>query len=223
MSEQIIKKNKEGLYYRPNTSDTAMLADSKIGSPKSDYATVDPAGKVVMDLGANIGGFCVRAEQLGAKQVVCYEPLPSNIEVLKLNTANTKIKVVEKCVIGSDKPTITFYLNNSKLAHCSASIKKKSKATEYVVPAVNFWDELQEIKPELIKMDIEGAEYEVLSHDLPNFVKELAIEIHFSSNENRAKSIILIENLKRQFGEPIFEKDEIVFEKPVAVKMHFKR
>lgn len=223
MAEQIIKQNKEGLYYRPNTSDTAMLADSKIGSPKSDYATVDPAGKVVMDIGANIGGFCVRAEQLGAKRVVCYEPLPSNIEVLRLNTANTKIKVIEKCVIGSDKPTITFYLNNSKLAHCSASIKKKAKATEFEVSATNFWDEIHEVKPDLIKMDIEGAEYDVLTGDLPEYVKELAIEIHFSSNENRVKSIKLISDLKRQFGEPIFEKDEIVFEKPVAVKMHFKR
>jgi FkbM family methyltransferase len=218
-----MKQTREGLYYRPDTADRNMLSDSNIKNAKSDYATVDPKGKVIMDVGANIGGFARRALALGAHRVVCYEPLPSNIEVLRLNVENTDIELIEKCVLGDDTPEVTFYQNASKLSHCSASIKAKKNATSYQVPAINFWTELERIKPSLIKMDIEGAEYNVLHSDLPEYVREITIEIHKTNKIYREKSFALIASLKSQFNQVLLEKEEIVFNKVQAVKMHLIR
>jgi FkbM family methyltransferase len=220
----VVKQTKEGLFYRTDTADRNMLKDSDIGKPGSDYETVNPTGKVIMDVGANIGGFSVRAIKLGAKHITCYEPLPSNIEILRMNLEGLPVESIEKCVLGDDTPEVTFYQNASKLSHCSASIKAKKKATEYQVPAINFWSEVDRIKPDLIKMDIEGAEYQILlDKKLPEFVKELMIEIHQTNINYREKAELLIASLKQQFSEVLFDKQEIVFNRVAATKMHFKR
>lgn len=220
----MIKQTKDGIYFRPGTADRAMLSDSNIGVVGSDYETVDPRDKVIMDLGANIGGFSVRAHRLGAKRIVCYEPLPSNVEILLMNTRDLPIEVIDKCVVGDDASEVTFFQNSSKLSHCSASMKTKANAVEYVVEAINFWSEINRIKPDLIKMDIEGAEYQILlDRELPDYIKELVIEIHQTNIGYRENAKRLISSLRSQFDTVVFDKPEIVFNNVAATKMHFKR
>jgi len=68
----------------------------------------------------------------------------------------------------------------------------------YAFPAV-----LDEFQPSIIKMDCEGAEYELLQKTLPPFVKQLAIEIHLNGPGYRANGRFLVDDLARQGFVPI--------------------
>ena len=47
------------------------------------------------------------------------------------------------------------------------------------VETVSFSDLINEIKPNKIKIDVEGAEYDFLPFEFPSFVEKLVMEIHF--------------------------------------------
>ena len=47
------------------------------------------------------------------------------------------------------------------------------------VETVSFSDLINEIKPNKIKIDVEGAEYDFLPFEFPSFVERLVMEIHF--------------------------------------------
>jgi FkbM family methyltransferase len=223
-----LKQSKDGLYYRPESSDQQMLKDSNILNPRSDYFHVNPKDKVIMDCGANIGGFTNRAIKLGAKQVVAYEPEQHNFQMLIANTQELGDKVIlnEAALIAADNLTISFWLNNSKRSSCSGNLKGSAKKKEFVVNALNFYVELEKYRPDLVKMDIEGGEYDILlDYEIPNFVKELVIEIHHPSVKTLKVANKLFQQLVDQFGEPpeSHVKKFIVFGKSTLTVAHFKR
>ena len=47
------------------------------------------------------------------------------------------------------------------------------------VSSVSFSDLIQKHKPNKIKIDVEGAEYDFLPFTFPDFVERLVMEIHF--------------------------------------------
>lgn len=137
---------------------------------------------VVMDCGAHIGTFARRALEEGAKNVVCYEPFPFSAECARKNLPE-KAEIIEAAVVGDDAPeTLDFYyrpqrLEGATLVHKGANHTRWNFQT-ISVNTINFWDELDRIKPSILKMDIEGAEWDVLDRELPDYVKALFIEVH---------------------------------------------
>jgi FkbM family methyltransferase len=173
-----------GLFYRPGTSDANMLKECT-----SDYPTVDCSGKVVFDCGGNIGGFTCRAIRQGAAEVVVFEPEPFNFEVLETNVhlvlkekaSGIAVTMVNAAVVAGDDTVLPFYINSGSNAMCSASLLAGRHRLQVNVDCVNFFTMLENFRPSLIKMDIEGGEYPLIAHGLPEYVKELAIELHGSS------------------------------------------
>ena len=173
-----------GLYYRPGSSDANMLKECT-----SDYPTVDCKGKVVFDCGGNVGGFTCRAIRQGAAEVVVFEPEPLNFEVLEENVhlvlkemaSGIAVTMVNAAVVAGDDDSLPFYINPGSNAMCSASLLAGRKRLQINVDCVNFFTMMDKYRPSLIKMDIEGGEYPLIAHGLPDYVKELAIELHGSS------------------------------------------
>lgn len=215
-----LRKNREGLFFRPGTSDAKMLSQSK-----NDYPTVDPTGKVVMDCGANVGGFCARAVRAGAQRIVAYEPDHLNLEILKLNVQGfDNVELIEKALIDNDDDEITFYIRDSQNSACSGSTTKLIGSNKKVVKAINFWKELDRVRPSLIKMDIESGEYAILlDRKLPDYVKEITIEIHAMNKTTIPLKDELFRQLKEQF--PVVHHEEIVyvFYKPRLLLAHLSR
>ena len=61
----------------------------------------------------------------------------------------------------------------------------KQRRKEIKVKCKKFDDVLENLKPSTIKMDCEGAEYDLLQKPLPDYVKKITMEIHFSKKHWR--------------------------------------
>lgn len=211
----------DGLYFRPGTSDKEMIRDVR-----KDYSTLVFDDKVVMDCGANIGAFTVRALDEGAQRVVAYEPEKSNFEMVKLNVVDLNeydnFELVNAAVSNSFFPELSFYINKSQKAMCSGALnpRVKSKRVQLTVDNLNFWDELERVQPSLVKMDIEGGEHEIFegNFEIPDYVKEIAIEIH-----QAAKMEALYDRLLEEFPKVIQKEYIVVFGQKAMIVAHLAR
>jgi FkbM family methyltransferase len=148
---------------------------------------------VIFDCGANVGTSCAFFKyRYPQARILAFEPNPNIVEYLKRNIKNNSlenIEVIEKAVwISNDG--IELGLDN---ADASSIHIEKNKAK---VGTVRLKDLLaKEQTVDMLKMDIEGAEFEVLSDcnvSLMN-VKNLFIEYHsYSSQPQQLSEIIRV-------------------------------
>ena len=158
-------------YVRENTLDEYIFRE--ISSAYKDLEI--KKGDVVLDLGANIGAFAKQAAEKDAI-VHCYEPEPSNFTLLQLNSPNTYNH--KKAVVGKQNGKIKLFIN-SKRNKGIHMIRPVNGRESIEVETVSFGDLINEIKPNKIKIDVEGAEYDFLPYEFPSFVEKLVMEIHF--------------------------------------------
>jgi len=174
--ECIIKQNpRNNFWYRPGTFDLNSIRECR-----DNYSDIDTCGKTVLDLGANIGGFARMALQKGAKKVIALEPCPYNFQLLEIN-APEAINI-NAAVSEENSKSITFHYASSKRNSVSSSTKRRRNAsgTTISVPGMSFASLLEEYRPEILKIDIEGKEYDILDSikEIPEFVEIVGIEFH---------------------------------------------
>lgn len=148
--------------------------------------------KIFIDGGANIGQstkiFLSEWPNSEEYEIYMFEPI-SNPELKKLINENKNIKLHEKAIWTIDKD-ITFYIKNQtsegntvmkeKVDISSANYKQKTvdgvSLSKYLKKNFNIDDEI------ILKLDIEGAEYEVLKDmvekDSIKYINTLFCEIH---------------------------------------------
>jgi FkbM family methyltransferase len=163
--------------------------------------------KCVIDLGGNVGFFSTRMSTV-AKKVICCEPIKSNLDFLKLNRNGRKnIEVVEKAVAG-EKCFINMFKPNTEnwSARYSMVFNVNSK-DENEVESVEcttldeLFEEHQIKTCDLIKMDIEGAEYETLynaSDHVLDKIDRIVGEYHHLEKDNDSHNI---QALKKYLGQ----------------------
>ena len=62
-------------------------------------------------------------------------------------------------------------------------VKGRQKLT---VDAANFWKKVKEHKPQVLKVDVEGGEYDFMfQEDMPDYVEQIAIELHLGKKGYR--------------------------------------
>lgn len=150
-------------------------------------------GMTVFDVGANVGLYSLLSSNLigGNGKVFSFEPLPENIFYLKkhIGLNNLKnVRVIEKAV--SDKvSTVRFNFGDNR----SAGYISKHGEIEVETTSLDEFIKQGNPLPDLIKMDIEGAEFDALAG-----AKELlkrkkpVIFLATHSNELRADCLKLI-------------------------------
>lgn len=159
-------------------------------------------GWTVLDLGAHIGAFTRRVILTNGGRVIAVEPNPDNWAMFSANWARLPDPSVvtaynAAAVMGEQEP-IELFLNNGKNTG-SHSIKPYKRRASITVQTVNLADLLSAFSPDAIKMDVEGAEYELLTPPLPQCVVWLAIEIHRNiPGSGKEKSILLDEHIRSQ-------------------------
>ena len=224
-SVELCTDKRTGLWYRPGSSDKLMLRECA-----NDYLTVSCAGRTVFDLGANIGGFMLKAAKDGADHIVAFEPEPANLAVLRENIKliqtwhpSVKITLVAAAVAPTDGE-LTFVINPGENSACSGSITAKPRANRIsiTVPTVSFQRMLEEHRPSMIKMDIEGGEYQLLGTGIPHYVTDLAIELHGFSKQNNVSMESTFADLSSTWN-TIAHDQKIVFNRPVIRVAHFRR
>lgn len=138
---------------------------------------------MVIDFGANIGDFTVKAGKLldNTGKIIAIEPNHNNVEILKKNLELNNINNVEifECAI-TDKNGYSYLSGDDHGAKVS-NIDNGDRIKTITIE--NLLDKLNHPKNMVIKMDIEGAEkYIFKNEEFVHSIREIAIELHGKEN-----------------------------------------
>ena len=161
----------------------------------------------VLDAGVNIGAFSVYAASK-ADFVVGFEPDSENYELavenVKLNGFEEKVKLFNSAIIGGKETTRPFYLNSKKHPGSHSMFIERGRK-EIEVSCTNINDIISKYKTNKIKMDVEGAEYEIiqdLSSQNMESIEQIIMEYHFAAlkDKDQSKYCEILEKLGMHFS-----------------------
>jgi FkbM family methyltransferase len=178
-------------------------------------------GDIVIDIGAHIGLYTIIAsKRVGANgKVVAIEANRSNFEMLNRNIKVNQLTNIISLnnAVYSKETKLKLYLPGEELGHTtyntvmSDRAKNEDKFVEVSANTLDYLLQLKEITDvNWVKIDVEGAEFEVLkgAHNLLLNSRNIVIlvEVHGSPNDYRLKleEFIRSYNLKIEF-EKIYE------------------
>lgn len=158
---------------RPDTRDSEALLEAKM------YGALEfRPNDVALDLGGNIGAFGRLAVDAGAR-VIAVEPEPFNA---KMYADNVPEASVIRAAVAADDAGRKLYVRNSTSHTIVRGRGREGKSIP--VNSVTLPTLIREHDPTVLKVDIEGAEYEVDWTCLrQSRVRELAIEFHGNSDQ----------------------------------------
>lgn len=155
-------------------------------------------GWKVVDLGAGLGDFTISvAKRHLRSQVYAYEPLPESFELLQENLLLNKIQNAKTFLYAVGAQTGSLYLRAVSAEGVQATTVPKSGRPQkdaIEVPSVTLDQVFAELKLsecDYLKVDCEGAEYEIFFHTQPSTlqkIKQICLEYHdgvtsFSHND----------------------------------------
>ena len=159
----------------------------------------------VIDIGANEGFFAALVlSKIKDAMIYAFEPLPSNVrKIERLREINpsekNKIIVHAKAVTDGNSETVQLFTQQENAESSIASIYREfdeRNSNSMVVPATTLMkimadNNLDEVN--LLKLDCEGAEYEILyntNNDVLKKIKRMLIEVHPLDNETRNEKFL---------------------------------
>lgn len=151
-----------------------------------NYYQIPINPKIVVDIGAHIGGTSILAASLGAI-VYAYEPEKENFKILKenikINNLKNKIHCFQKGVGIPGKRKLYFDPTNSG----NATLKSNDCSFQEV-NIITIQDVFKNIPHcDLLKSDCEGAEYEFIK-DIPiKKIKQISMELHVGNQGEMIK------------------------------------
>jgi FkbM family methyltransferase len=160
---------------------------------------------VWLDLGGNIGTFCCKASEHGCK-VISYEPEEENFQILNDNVrANaSNVVTVKSGVVAGPTGELELYLCKGDYNKYRHTIFKKRGRQSVTIQVKNFKEALAEHKPNGVKIDIEGAEIDILDSmepgDWPDHVTHLVFEYSFDIDSSTARFKRIVDKLREAFA-----------------------
>lgn len=168
------------------------------------------AGDLVFDLGANIGlvGYALAARVGSEGRVISFEPDPQSLDYLRRNVARHSLSqvTIEPLAIAPEAGRLEFYAEGTITSGLASarrdSIMTESMGSVITIDAITLDDAVaRHGLPAWIKMDIEGAELDViansrelLSSSYPHMVIDTS---HWVGGDTTARRV---EELLRDIG-----------------------
>lgn len=196
-----IYKNKLGLWVRNKTLDEFICGEQQQYLKRFKFKETDS----LLDIGANIGATAFFLHDF-VSNVYCFEPDVDNFKMLQKNTKNfLNVYRFKKALVGNNDLTREFYLN-TKTNKATHSLLVKRGRDKVTVECRNIENIIKRYGINVIKMDVEGAEYELLTSMKFKHIDELIFEYHFTVLKQE-KYFELIKLLKKQFKHVDYKKD----------------
>jgi FkbM family methyltransferase len=151
----------------------------------------------ILDCGANLGLSVFYFSKLYPNAVIdAFEPEPPIFEVLKNNVATYQLKnvIIHKKAVWDSETTLKFYTDHG-MGGSVTNVYSKQEPT--IIETLKLADFMQK-KVDMLKMDIEGAEFTVLKscESLLKNVEHLFVEYHsFINKEQQLDDLLAL--LKR--------------------------
>ncbi len=196
-----------GIKCRKDTYDSYVVNEIS-----RSYGMLDVKGKTVFDVGANIGAFTVWASNQGASLVVAFEPEPYNFEMLQLNVFELKSYATHQIALTTgDDNNAELWIAPSGKNPGNSSLTQRRGRIPVRVSTGNFYYMLEQYRPEIIKMDVEGAEFDLLEYGLPDYVKQIAMEVHLNDRDLFDAAPGLLTQFKNWecIKEPVLDNDRL--------------
>ena len=174
-------------------------------SKQKAFAAAVRRGDVVYDLGANVGFYSLLACVLAGPEgrVFSFEPVPRNVALLRkhlrMNRA-TNCTVIEAAVGGSEGIAQFDVSSEASMGHLTG--EAESGLAVRVVTLDGMVSSGQLPPPNVVKCDIEGAEFDLL--DSPRFgetvsqTNQICIEFHHRWREfGKLKTVAAVARLRK--------------------------
>ena len=179
----------QGLKFNAGSSHSGFILGNHETEVQQFLGSVLRPGMVYYDVGANVGFFAIIAARLvgPSGRVVCFEPLPENAGQIQYNAQlNGFDNVIGRCeALGSSNRTEVFHTSTEPTWGMLATVGKlPEKVSGKIEVSVRTLDSLYAEglpRPDVIKMDIEGAEADAISgarETLSAHRPLLVIELH---------------------------------------------
>jgi len=165
-----------GRVFETHALDRADVATLFAVYGREEYGRVE-GGSVVVDVGANIGGFSVYAADQGAR-VYSFEPEPSNYQLLARNVP-ASVATFELAVTGREEQRRLWLRTTSS----HSMHEQRASEGSILVDCVSLGGALERCevdRVDLLKVDVEGGEFEILYGDADALtaVSEIRLEYH---------------------------------------------
>lgn len=169
---------------RPRTLDVAVLKDVFFHRVYTPPGFAIPENAIVLDIGAHIGAFAASAARAArGVTVFAFEPAPENFALLSSNVARNGLSNVRlfPCAVSGVAGPRQLHLSDSPAGHSLHFVGPRGE--QLSVPSVTLADILDRHALEavdLLKMDCEGAEYEIVeaAPEALRRVRKIAMEAH---------------------------------------------
>jgi len=188
---RMFKWNGFPLYYRTATSDVDLINVILFRS-RSEYH-IDTKGispKIILDIGGNIGLSAIYfAIKFPNANIYSLEPQRDNFELLLKNTAHYKNIKAFNIGLGNRDAVLPIY-NDNDTNNGTFSLYTGNKERGYVQirnAATFFQENITDV--DLIKIDTEGAEYDILT-SIPQKILQKTSWIIGELHNNRDKELI---------------------------------
>lgn len=203
-----IARKREGVsatfLVRQNTADEKAILEvwKKNSYQRKSFRVC--AGDRWIDLGANIGAFSVYAARRGC-QVRSYEAEPENARRCALNMTENAAspEVYNAAIVPNSFPNanITLYVRTEPMSLRRHSIYDPLRPAGTIsVPAIRFND-LPLTENDAVKMNIEGAEIELLEGDLAwGSVRKFVFEYSFDKDPSIERFKNILARLRKTFS-----------------------
>ena len=133
---------------------------------------------VVVDIGAYVGTYAKWCAEAGVRKVSAYEPTPFTCRVLRMNLQSFEFAEVHEVAVVGDK-----FESDSVLLHISEGlgvtnglVGRKRGQSDVKVPVVKFSSAVAGAT--VVKIDVEGAEYDYEFGALPDSVRAVIVDFH---------------------------------------------
>lgn len=168
--------NGHPIWYRPGTSDTELIYKILLKRGRKGEYALDPtahaalaAVSTVLDIGANIGiSTLYLAGLFKDASVFAFEPVPENFSLLERNTQHLERVKALPVALGESDAEIEMLHSDAPSNFGGYSRTPTGSNTARVVraqmrAALRQCEELGITSADVIKLDVEGSEWEVLS------------------------------------------------------------
>jgi FkbM family methyltransferase len=153
------------------------------------------AGDICVDAGACIGAVAVRALAKGAAKVICIEPNPSNLTLLRLNLSQFpehKYEIIEKAVTTASGEQVML----------TDKFWRSSVDPDGTIPVttIGLQELLDTYRPSMVKIDTEGSEIPTLMkrynwHGTERLVFEYSIKENVITANRKPPILAIRDNL----------------------------
>jgi FkbM family methyltransferase len=188
---------------RPRTLDAAVLKDVFFHQIYGQHGGSIQDNWIILDIGAHIGAFSASAARAArGVTVYAFEPAPENLELLSNNIARNRLSNVRLSpqAVSGQRGVRQLHLSDSPAGHSlhgTAPADRQLSVESVTLEEILSRHAIESV--DLLKMDCEGAEYEILETASPETlsrIRRIAMEVHtLDESRTPARLAALLESL----------------------------